>query len=88
MYLFGSMPCVSIITPPSEEAEEAEEAEEGEEGEEEEEEERRGGEESFHRPRRALDITPPPTELVVVVVVEDVLGEVVAKGGKFSLVKW
>lgn len=53
MYLPGSMPWVSIRTSPSGGRDEDEEG-----GGEEEEEE---GGESFHRPRRALDITPPPT---------------------------
>ena len=64
-------------------------------GEEEEEEWVGVGGESFHRPRRALDIAPtapalPPVEVVMmlVVVVEDEEDVVVINGGKFSLVKW
>lgn len=66
-------------------------------GEEEEEEWVGVGGESFHRPRRALDIAPtapalPPVEVVVILVVlvegEEEEDVVVINGGKFSLVKW
>lgn len=76
MYLLGSMPCVSIMTSPSEDGEEDE------------------GWESFHRPRRALNITPPPpapTPPLLVVVEGELLllWELVGvKGGRFSLVRW
>lgn len=83
------MPCVSIITSPSELGEEEEEEEEEWVG---------VGGESFHRPRRALDIAPtapalPPVEVVVILVVlveweEEEEDVVVINGGKFSLVKW
>lgn len=69
MYLFGSMPCVSIMTSPSELGEVVVEE--------------RG--ESFQRPRRALDITPPAPALPPVAVV---VVAVVVNGGKFSLVRW
>lgn len=58
------------------------------------------GGESFHRPRRALDIAPtapvlPPVEVLVILVVlvageeeEEEEDVVVINGGKFSLVKW
>lgn len=78
MYLLGSMPWVSIMTSPSEDGEEEEEEEEGGE--------------SFHRPRRALNITPPPAPrmpLLVMVEGEVLLWELVGvKGGRFSLVRW
>lgn len=58
-----------------------------EDGEEEEE-----GWESFHRPRRALDITPPPAPTPPLLVMEEedvLLWELVGvKGGRFSLVRW
>lgn len=55
------------------------------------------GGESFHRPRRALDIAPtapalPPMEVVVILVLvegeEEEEDVVVINGGKFSLVRW
>lgn len=75
------MPCVSIRTSPSELGEEEEEEWVG------------VGGESFHRPRRALDISPPAPALLPVVVVMMLVvvveeEEEVINGGKFSLVRW